>query len=111
MPHPSQQKQNVGYRCRCTAGASSLPPPPFPKKRFATLSDETLKDKDSEITKKKKRPRREMCVYFGNIWVNLMNFRAGTKFLQRSTLKYVMKRVNLTRKVPLLTPGTALIDY
>ena len=64
----------------------SLSPPPVPQKRFATLSDETLKDKDSEITKKKKATERDV-------------------------LKYVMKRVNLTRKVPLLTPGTALIDY
>ena len=65
MPHPSQQKQNVGYRCRCTAGASS--PPPFPKKRFATLSDETLKDKDSEITKKKKG-HGERCAFISEIF-------------------------------------------
>lgn len=72
MPHPSKQKQNVGYRCRCTDGAPSSPQ----KRRFAALSDETLKDKESEITKKK-RSRREMRVYFENIWVNPMNYRAG----------------------------------
>jgi hypothetical protein len=88
----------------------SLSPPPVPQKRFATLSDETLKDKDSEITKKKKATERDVRLfrkYLGESY----EFQSWTKFLQRSTLNYVMKRVNLTRNVPLLTPGTALIDY
>jgi hypothetical protein len=75
----------------------SLFAPPVPQNRFATLSDETLKERDVRLFRK----------YLGESY----EFQSWTKFLQRSTLIYVMRRVNLTRNVPLLTPGTALIDY